>query len=143
MQNVFDTFPEVLIDHDNENFYMGLINQTLILNRCKACGTWHAEPLRSICHNCQSWDIEPTQVSGQGKVYMITLLHQGPVINGVSYSPPLPLAVIELDEQKGLRVSASLLGEDTGFNAIGKRVRLVWPHGQVAPRLAFELMETP
>ena len=72
---------------------------------------------------------------------MMTLLHQGPAIEGVSYNPPLPFAVIELDIQKGLRVSGKLIGKNAGFSAIGKRARLVWPAGQVAPRLAFEIVE--
>ena len=141
MLRVLDAFPDVLIDHDNKYFYEGLLNRRLILNRCNDCGTWHGEPLRAICNACLSWNITPEEVSGQGTVYMMTLLHQGPAVDGVSYDPPLPLAVIEFDMQKGLRVSGKLVGPGADFSAIGKRVRLVWPTGQVAPRLAFEIVE--
>lgn len=141
MIQVLDAFPDVMVDHDNKYFYEGLLNHQLILNRCADCGTWHAEPLRAICGKCHSWNMAHEAVSGEGVVYMMTLLHQGPAIEGVSYSPPLPLAVIELDNQKGLRVSGKLIGQNADFSAIGKRVRLVWPPGQIAPRLAFEIVE--
>lgn len=142
MTSVLEAFPDVLIDHDNKYYYQGLLNQRLILNRCADCGAWHAEPLRAICSKCHSWNISHEPVSGAGYVYMLTLLHQGPAVEGVSYSPPLPLAVIELDEQKGLRVAGMLLGEAADFSAIGRRVRLVWSAGQVAPRLAFSIEGT-
>jgi hypothetical protein len=141
MQRVLDAFPEILIDHDNRFFYEGLLNQELVLNRCRDCGTWHAEPLRAICAACHSLNISHDVVSGSGIVHMVTMLHQGPPVPGVSYDPPLPLAVIELDEQPGLRVSGKLIGSGADLTAIGKRVRLVWPVGQVAPRLAFQLVD--
>ena len=140
MLPVLQAFPDVLIDHDNKYFYDGLLNRKLILNRCDDCGTWHAEPLRAICDTCHSWNIGHDEVSGQGTVYMITLLHQGPAVEGVCYDPPLPLAVIELDVQRGLRVPGKLVGPGADLSSIGKRVRLVWPAGQVAPRLAFEIV---
>jgi hypothetical protein len=141
VRDVLDAFPDVLIDHDNKHFYGGLLEKRLVLNRCKDCGTWHGEPLRAICHQCHSWNMGHEEVSGLGTVYMMTKLHRGPAVAGVSYDPPLPLAVIQLDEQLGLRVSAKLVNAGAGFEAIGKRARLVWPQGQRAPRLAFEIME--
>ncbi len=141
MQHVLDAFPDVLIDHDNNYFYQGLLQKRLILNRCADCGTWHGEPLRAICGVCHSWNIRPEAVGGNGSVYMLTLLHQGPAVEGVTYNPPLTLAVVELDEQKGLRVSGKLLGVNSDLSAIGKRVRLAWPAGQIAPRLSFEIVE--
>jgi uncharacterized OB-fold protein len=143
MLAALEAFPEVLIDHDNKYFYEGLLHQQLILNRCQDCGTWHVEPFRAICAACHSWNIGHEPVSGQGTVYMMTLLHQGPAVKGVSYDPPLPLAVIELQEQEGLRVSGKLVaaGAGAGFGAIGRRVRLIWPAGQIAPRLTFQIEE--
>jgi uncharacterized OB-fold protein len=141
MQRVLDAFPDVLIDHDNRFFYEGLLDRRLVLNRCGDCGTWHAEPLRAVCDRCLSWNVEHVPVSGGGTVYMLTRLHQGPPVAGVRYDPPLPLAVITLDAQADLRVSGLLLGPGAGFASIGQRVRLVWPDGQVAPRLAFQLAD--
>ena len=141
MRRVFEAFPDVLIDHDNKYFYEGLLNRQLVLNRCNDCGTWHAEPLRSFCASCRSWNIGHQAVSGGGTVYMLTILHQGPAVAGLSYDPALPLAVIELDEQPGLRVSGNIVGPGGGFASIGTRARLLWPPGQIAPRLAFKLGE--
>lgn len=139
--DLFEAFPDVLVDHDNKYFFAGLLNRELILNRCRDCGDWHAEPFRACCPACWSWNIEHRKVSGRGRVYTLTRLHQGPDIDGVSYTPPLPLAVIELAEQPGLRVVAGLVGRVTDENSIGRDVQLVWPEDSVAPRLTFEVME--
>jgi uncharacterized OB-fold protein len=80
-------------------------------------------------------------VSGSGFVFALTRLHQGPPVPGVSYSPPLPLAVIELDEQPGLRVVGTLAGEGAqSSSVIDERVELTWPAGLIAPRLAFSMV---
>lgn len=141
MLDVLQAFPDVIVDHDNRHFYEGLLRHELVLNRCGDCGTWHADPFRPFCSACLSWNIVHEPVSGRGRVYMMTRLHRGPAIPGVSYSPPIPLAAIELDEQPGLRVAGGLLGATTDFSAIGRRVELAWPAGQVAPRLVFQIVE--
>lgn len=137
MTTLLDLFPDVVIDHDNKAYFQGLADRRLVLNRCVECGWWHSEPLRSICPRCRAFAIRPEPVSGDGCIYMMTRLHQGPPVPGVSYDPPLPLVVVELDEQPGLRVTGTVVGAPVDFADIGRRVRLAWPPGQVAPRLAF------
>ena len=141
MTDVLDMFPDVLIDHDNKAFYQGLLDRRLVLNRCVACGWWHSEPLRPICPRCRAFSIGPEQVGGDGFIYMMTRLHQGPAIAGVSYDPPLTLIAVELDEQPALRVTGTIVGEDADLAEIGRRVRMTWSAGQVAPRLAFTLAD--
>ena len=130
-------FPDVLLDHDNHRYYAGLLTQQLLLNRCEACAWWHAEPLRSMCPACWSSDVRATPVTGRGVIHLLTRLHQGPAVEGVSYDPPLLLAAIELDEQPGLRVVGTVLPAADAPVEIGQRVELVWPSNLVAPRLAF------
>lgn len=138
---LFEAFPTVLLDQDNRYFFDGLRNRELVLNRCRNCGTWHAEPLRPVCSACQSWDMGHEPVSGRGVVYMFTRLHQGPEIEGVSYDPPLTLAVVELAEQPALRVLGTIVGDQAQGDIIGRAVGLTWPDDLVAPRLAFALTQ--
>jgi uncharacterized OB-fold protein len=135
--SVLDAYPDVMIDHDNIHFYAGLLRQELVLNCCRDCGHWHSEPLRSCCPQCWSWNLAHQAVSGLGEVFAITRLHQGPPLAGVSYSPPLALAIIELDEQPHLRVMGGLVEKEGQELPIGTPVELTWPVGIVAPRLQF------
>src|ERR1700756_4366100 len=72
---VFAAFPGVLVDRDNVAHYRGLLQGKLLINRCAACSYW-IYPHRPLCPHCLSWDIRPTEVSGNGQVFMFTLIHQ-------------------------------------------------------------------
>jgi len=138
---VFDKFPEVLIDHDNVAFYRGLLAHQVVLNRCGECGHWHSEPLRPTCPACWSWDIRHQAVSGRGVIHSYTRLHQGPPIDGLKYDPPVTLALVDLEEQPHLRVVGGIVNQVDPAALIGSRVEVVWSTGSVAPRIMFRLIE--
>jgi uncharacterized protein len=119
-------YPDVRLDHDNKEYYRGLQARELRLNRCVNCGHWHGPPLRAMCPACWSFEIAPTPVSGTGRVALVTRLHQGRALEGVSYDPPYPLVAVELTEQLGLRVSGTVRsGSDTDI-VVGLAVQLAW-----------------
>jgi len=98
---VFDHFQDVHIDRDNIAHYRGLMEGKLLINRCGDCGWW-IYPHRPLCPACWSWNVTPTEVSGNGRLYMYTLLYQSrdpdhPLLE------PMQAAAIELAEQPGLR----------------------------------------
>lgn len=133
---VLSRYPQVRLDHVNKAYYKGLLCHELLANRCRDCGRWHT-PLRPICPNCWSPRVVPTPVSGHGTVHLLTLLHQGPPATGVAYSPPWPLAAVELVEQPGLRVTATLVDCPREDLRVGLEVRLAWIERDGAPWPAF------
>lgn len=98
---VFDHFHDVWIDRDNIAHYRGLMAGKLLINRCADCGHW-IYPHRPMCPKCLSWHVEPTEVSGKGKLYLFTLLHQSRDPDH-ALEAPMQSAAIELVEQPGLR----------------------------------------
>jgi uncharacterized OB-fold protein len=128
--DVLEHFPSVRLDHLNKRYYAGLLRGQLLAGRCRACGRWHT-PLRPICPSCWSAEVAPEPVSGRGTVHLLTFLHQGPP--GVDY--PFPLAAIELAEQPGLRVEATVV--DCPRPYIGLPVELTWMERDGAPWPAF------
>ena len=122
---LFERYPSAAIDHDNKDYYRGLLERRLLLNRCHDCGHWHNPPL-PMCPACWSTDVRATQVSGDGTVYLLTLMHQGPPTPGVDYSSPYPVAAIELAEQRGLRFTSAIVNCDPDELDIGMAVRLAW-----------------
>jgi uncharacterized OB-fold protein len=134
---LFERYPSTPIDHDNKDFYRGLLARHLMLNRCEECGRWHNPPL-PMCPDCWSTDVRATQVSGEGIVYLLTLMHQGPPTPGVDYSTPHPVAAIELAEQTGLRFTSAIVNCDPRQVHIGMAVRLAWQVRDGNPFPVFE-----
>lgn len=94
-----------------------------------------AHPLRPICPSCWFADVTARAVQGVGTVHLLTRLYQGPPV--VDYSPPWPLAAVELAEQVGLRITAPLVETPDALQRIGQPVQLVWIDRDGVPWPAF------
>jgi uncharacterized protein len=105
---VFEAFPDIHITRDNITHYRGLIGRRLTINRCGDCRTW-IYPHRPMCPQCWSWNVNPREVSGLGRVYMFTRLHQLRDPAAQVYEP-IPVAAVELVEQQGLRYLSRIVG---------------------------------
>jgi uncharacterized protein len=137
-EEVVQTFRGERVDHDSVGHFRGRLDHRLLLNRCGACGTWHHPP-HPVCPSCWSDDVEPSEVSGNGTIFMAIFLHQGPPAPGVDYSTPHPVVTVELDEQSGLRFTSTVVGVDNSKILIGKRVALDWIDRDGAPLPVFRL----
>ncbi len=144
-ETVLERFPAIRLDHLNKRYYQGLLRQELLAGRCRACGRWHT-PLRPICPSCWSPAVNPAPVSGRGTVYLLTFLHQGPPVAGVDYADGFPLAAIELTEQAGLRVEATVVDCPRDRLRVGLEVELTWIERDGDPKTpwpAFRPAGTP
>jgi uncharacterized OB-fold protein len=121
---VFAAFPGVLIDRDNIAHYRGLLSGRLLINRCSACGFW-VYPHRPLCPRCLSWEVRPAEVSGQGTVFMFTLIHQERDPGG-RLREPIVAAAVELAEQPGLRYLARIVNCPSTEVRPDMPVRLTW-----------------
>jgi uncharacterized OB-fold protein len=136
--DLVDAFSRFRVDHDNKGFYRGWLDKRLLLNRCQQCGQWHHPP-KPICPHCWSSDVEPTEVSGQGTVHLLILLHQGPEAPGVDYAAgPHPVATVELVEQVGLRFTSTVIGAPVADIHIGMPVELTWIERDGVPFPVFQ-----
>ena len=123
-EEVFAAFPNVLIDQDNIEHYRGLAAGKFMINRCAACGHW-IYPHRPLCPRCLSWDVAATEVSGKGRVFMVTLIQQERDPND-RRNEPLAAVAVELVEQKGLRYLATIANCPSHEITIDMPVRLTW-----------------
>lgn len=121
---VFAAFPDVLIDRDNIAHYSGIMTGKLLINRCSACGYW-VYPHRPLCPQCLSWDVQPTEVSGRGKVFMFTLIHQERDPSN-RLREPMIAAAVELAEQSALRYLARIVNCSGSDVKPDMPVRLTW-----------------
>jgi hypothetical protein len=135
-----ERFPGQPITHDTAAHYRGRLDHRLLLGKCRSCGHWQSPP-KPVCPQCWSFDVESAPVSGDGTIYMAIFLHQGPPAPGVDYSVPYPVVTVELDEQPGLRFTATVVGAGNDAIRIGARVRLNWIEREGMPVPVFELNE--
>ena len=127
------------VNHDSAAHFRGRLERRLLLNRCRDCGTWHNPP-RPLCPKCWSTAVEATEVSGNGTIHLLVLLHQGPPASGVDYAArPHPVATVELDEQPGLRFTSTVVGVEPYDIRVGDRVTLEWISRDDVPLPAFRV----
>ena len=89
-------------------FWDGIDRHQLLILRCQRCGHYVHYP-RPICNRCRSLDLAPEEVSGRATLYSWTSVMQ-------AFHPyfveriPYVLAVVELVEEPGLRLTTNLPG---------------------------------
>jgi uncharacterized OB-fold protein len=129
---LFELYPDIQLTHDNAEHYRALAQGRLVINRCQDCGFW-IYPHRPLCPECWSWNVRAEEVGGEGRVFMFTLLHQ--LRDPASHIlEPVPVAAVELAEQKGLRYLARIVGCAPEDITHEMPVRLVWlddPGGEI------------
>jgi uncharacterized OB-fold protein len=116
-------------------FWRGLAEGKLLILRCRHCGHYVHHP-RPICDRCQETDLAPEQVSGRGSVYAVTVVHQA---FHPYYSDRVPyvVAVVDLVEEPGLRMTSNIVDADPAAIKIGQPVELTIR--EVAPNFFLPL----
>lgn len=138
-QQVLDSYLSNWIDRDSVALFRGFLEKRLLINRCQDCQRWYQPPWPS-CPNCWSKNVEPTEVSGKGVVHTFVILHTGALagVDGVDYVKGHPLAVIQLEEQDGLRATGPIVNCPIEDICIGMPVKLAWVERQGSPVPAFQ-----
>lgn len=105
-----------------EAFWSGGADGELRVLRCRECGYW-IHPPGPVCPRCWSRDLAHAAVSGRGVVHTFTVNHQ---VWNPTWEHPYVIAVVELDEQPGLRLTTNIVGADTEAVAIGMAVQVAF-----------------
>lgn len=107
-QRIADIFPDRVApvpDPLADFFWQSGRDGVLRLLRCRACG-YYVHPPSLPCPQCLSRDVHPERVSGRAVVHTYT-------INVQQWAPeqvPYVIAIVELVEQSGLRLTTNILG---------------------------------
>ncbi len=100
--------PLPAVNDDNRAFWTSGAGGKLMISRCERC-RYYVHPPVAFCPKCDGRSVTPEPVSGRGRIYSYT-------INRKAWLPALPvpyvLALIELEEQEGLRIPANIIDCD-------------------------------
>jgi uncharacterized OB-fold protein len=107
---------------ENTGFWTGGAKGELRITFCDACN--HAiHPPELTCPVCLGRDTTPRAVTGNGTIYSFT-------INRQKWAPdmvvPFALAVVDLDDAPGVRITAKLVGVDVDAVKIGDPVEVLF-----------------
>lgn len=116
----FRVLPKVT--DQNRHFWQGGEHGRLQFLRCRACETW-IHPPSPVCPECLGKALAVEAVSGRATVLTYTLNHQQWV---PSPDHPYAIAIVELEEQKGLRLMTNIVNCPAEDVRIGMPVRVVF-----------------
>jgi uncharacterized OB-fold protein len=105
---------------DTRHYWTGGADGELRFRRCADCGYW-IHPPSPRCPACLSKNLTIDAVSGEGVIHAFTVNHQ-PWYPGLD--PPYVVAIVELPEQPGLRVTTGIVGTDPADVRIDLPVRV-------------------
>ena len=115
-------WPVPQITDENGAFWTGGRDGELLIIRCASCGYW-IHPPAPRCPKCLGDAVEPQAVSGRGTVYSYTINRQAWV---PGLEVPFVIAIVELNEQRGLRLMTNIVDCPTEEVEIGMPVEVAF-----------------
>jgi uncharacterized protein len=105
---------------ENTPFWTGGARGELMIMHCGQCD--HAiHPPELVCPICLSRTVAPRAAKGTGSIYSVTVNHQQ-WLPGLEV--PYALAVVDLDGEEGVRITAQVVGTEPNDVTIGQKVRV-------------------
>jgi uncharacterized OB-fold protein len=112
--------PQPLVDADTAPFWAALREHRLEVSHCSACDRF-IQPPAERCPRCRGGTAFRT-VSGWGTIHTFIVVRHG-AVPGFLDSLPYVVALVDIDEQPGVRIPGRLLDVDADHPpAIGSRV---------------------
>ena len=113
-------FFEPMAESFEEGFWEGVKRRELVFQRCGQCREWHHPP-RPMCHKCKSFDMRWEKSTGKGTVYSyVTFTRE---VNPL-YVVPFEVVLVEMDDEKPVRMIANMLDTQPEDLYIGMPVEL-------------------
>jgi uncharacterized OB-fold protein len=109
----------ITTDPYTEPFWQAAKEDRLVAPKCADCGTFRLPPT-PFCPNCQSKNVDWTQLCGQAEVFSFSVVHGFPGIPDIT----LVAAVLDLPDAPGARLVSDIVGVDPATVAIGDRVEV-------------------
>jgi uncharacterized protein len=114
--------PIPIPDEITRPFWEAAKERRLVVQRCAACG-YYNHPPRNVCDACLSQELRFEPVTGRGRIYTFTVMHQRDVPGFESEAPFINI-VVELEEQPMLLMVSNLHPSERARVHIGGQVKV-------------------
>lgn len=125
----------VIPDELTKPFWDAANEERLVIQYCTACDRLQHPP-EPTCYQCGSKDhLEWKQMSGRGTIYNYCVVYDTP-IRELQADQPYNVAVIMLDEDRGIQMYSHLPGTPVDQVPVGGRVEVIFEtlgNGQKVP----------
>ncbi len=111
-------------DEDTREYWEGCKRHELLMQRCNDCKTFRFPPL-PMCPKCNSMKWGWSKVTGRGKIYSWFVVHQ-PTHPDFVDDVPYTVVIVELDEQKGIRLPSNMVDCGPEDLKVGMPVEVVF-----------------
>lgn len=102
-------------DGDTREFWAGMREGKLLLQKCRHCG--HVQYYQQqLCRHCGRQDLSSLPACGRGTVYSFSVVHRAP---GPAFKDDVPYAVLLVELVEGPRMISTYIGgpvEDVTFD---------------------------
>ena len=88
----------------------------LVLQRCRACGKLQFPP-DVCCVHCQAEEFDHAETSGRGSIFSFAIVDR-PLHAGFVDALPYVVALVELDDQPGLRILTNIIDVPAGAGLV-------------------------
>ena len=114
--------PLPIPDDESAPYWQGARRRQLVIQRCGDCSFYIHYP-KGRCPRCQAVNLTEFSVSGRGTVYSFSIVH---VKLAPGFDPPYVVALVELDEQSGLRLVTNIVDSPIEAIFVGMPVEVVF-----------------
>jgi uncharacterized OB-fold protein len=121
---VEDLRPRPLPTEANRFYWEAAREHRLVLQRCDSCHQFQYPP-DVVCVHCQSLAMTPTQVSGKGTLYSFATVGRA-FHPGYADKLPYVVALVDLDEQPGLRMLTNIVDATADQLSVGMPVEVTF-----------------
>ncbi len=112
--------PRPAIDELSKPFWAAAQKHQLVIQRCINCNTYNHPP-RVLCNVCRAKTLRFVRVTGRGKIYSFSIMHQ-PNVPGFDQELPYINIIVELEEQAGLFLVSDMPEAERHNVRIGAKV---------------------
>jgi uncharacterized OB-fold protein len=119
-----DPRPRPAADDTSAFFWDGAREGRLLIQRCASCQQFQYPP-DVACVHCQSTDLVPTEVSGRGALYSYAVVDRA-FHAGFVDAVPYVVALVELDEQPGLRMLTNVVDASADSLSVGQALAVTF-----------------
>ncbi len=111
-----------LLTDENRFYWTSGAHGVLRMLRCGDCDFW-VHPPQPICSKCLSKNLSPSPLSGRGEIFSLTLNYKS---WGPGLDVPYAIAIVQLDEQRGLQLTSGIRGIRAEEVQVGMRVTVTF-----------------